>query len=91
MNNVKCLGSEMNLDQCHFEWSSDCSHSQDALVECYNISVPIPPSTSLYTQTSELRKQIQEVNEKVEGKTIINNYIIFYKICTERLFGKNHD
>ncbi len=74
MNNVKCSGSEENLDECEFQWSTDCSQSHDALVECYNISTPTQTPKPDVTQISQLRDELhvkmQNLTRYIQGMSI---------------------
>ena len=62
MSNVKCLGSESDLDKCSFTWAAEgeCNHSGDVVVDCYGGNATEQPSTLAKCEVSQLQ-QLQEL------------------------------
>ena len=57
MSNVKCSGSESNLDKCNFTWVTEreCNHDKDVVVDCYGGDATGKPTTPAECEVSELQ------------------------------------
>ncbi|XP_028399558.1 deleted in malignant brain tumors 1 protein-like isoform X2 [Dendronephthya gigantea] len=61
LDNVACTGKELNVTNCsNLEWGNhDCSHSEDAGVECSKTGIPTTRRTKKFREeTTDFRKSI---------------------------------
>ncbi|KAH9508810.1 hypothetical protein Btru_050114 [Bulinus truncatus] len=69
LDEVACLGSESSLSQCgHNPWgSTDCSHSEDAGVQCASVT---PEDDVIFLLDTQFRKFIR-MNLRTQSYTVI--------------------
>ena len=70
MKNVQCAGSEENLDRCSFDWVMDgaCSHTMDAVVECYGDELTGNASTPEQCTIDMLQELLALAREELKNE-----------------------